>query len=75
MGGILLVTTLVRMTARQLFDAIKQFSQVQEEWEVDSRETSDYIRELYREGDCSLKVTLLNTLPQVLLVKSTDVEC
>ena len=37
--------------ARQLFDAIKMFSQVQEEWEVDSRNNQDYIRELYREGE------------------------
>ena len=37
--------------ARQLFDAIKMFSQVQEEWEIDSREHQDYIRELYREGE------------------------
>ena len=36
---------------KQLFDAIRQFSQVQEEWEIDSREHQDYIRELYREGE------------------------
>jgi hypothetical protein len=51
MGGILPGDNFGENDARQLFDAIKMFSQVQEEWEVDSREHSDYIRELYREGE------------------------
>ena len=36
---------------KKLFDAIRQFSQVQEEWEVDARANQEYIRELYREGE------------------------
>lgn len=51
MGGILSGDNFSENDARQLFDAIKMFSQVQEEWEIDSREHADYIRELYREGD------------------------
>ena len=51
MGGILSGDNFGENDARQLFDAIKMFSQVQEEWEVDSREHADYIRELYREGE------------------------
>ena len=51
MGGILSGDNFGENDARQLFDAIKMFSQVQEEWEVDSREHSDYLRELYREGE------------------------
>lgn len=37
--------------AKQLFDAIKMFSQVQEDWEIDAREHQEYIREIYREGE------------------------
>ena len=51
MGGILTGDNFSDNDAKQLFDAIKMFSQVQEEWEIDSREHADYIRELYREGD------------------------
>ena len=51
MGGILTGDNFSDNDAKQLFDAIKMFSQVQEEWEVDSREHAEYIRELYREGD------------------------
>lgn len=36
---------------KKLFEAIRQFSQVQEEWEVDARANQEYIRELYREGE------------------------
>ena len=50
-NGVLTGENFTEKDARQLFDAIKQFSQVQEEWEVDSRENQDYIRELYREGE------------------------
>ena len=51
MDGILTGENFSPDDARQLFDAVKQFSQVQEEWEVDARDNSDYIRELYREGE------------------------
>ena len=51
MGGILPGDNFSEDDARQLFDAIKQFSQVQEEWEVDARDNAEYIRELYREGE------------------------
>ena len=51
MGGVLSGENFSESDAKQLFDAIKMFSQVQEEWEVDSREHADYIRELYREGE------------------------
>lgn len=36
--------------AQQLFNMIKTFSQVNEEWETDYRGHSDYIRSLYRDG-------------------------
>ena len=36
---------------KQLFNAIRQFSQVQEDWEINAREHQDYIREIYRGGD------------------------
>ena len=51
MDGILTGENFSPDDARQLFDAVKQFSQVQEEWEVDARDNADYIRELYREGE------------------------
>ena len=51
LGGVLTGENFSEDDARQLFDAIKQFSQVQEEWEVDARANQDYIRELYREGE------------------------
>ena len=51
MGGVLSGDNFGENDARQLFDAIKMFSQVQEEWEVDARANQDYIRELYREGE------------------------
>lgn len=51
MDGILTGENFSPDDARQLFDAVKQFSQVQEEWEVDARDNAEYIRELYREGE------------------------
>lgn len=51
LGGVLTGENFSEDDARKLFDAIKQFSQVQEEWEVDARANQDYIRELYREGE------------------------
>ena len=51
LGGVLTGENFSEDDARQLFDAIKQFSQVQEAWEVDARANQDYIRELYREGE------------------------
>ena len=50
-NGIMTGENFTEDDARQLFDAIKQFSQVQEEWEVDARDNAEYIRELYREGE------------------------
>ena len=37
--------------AKQLFDAIRQFSGMQEEWEIDYRSNQEVIREFYREGE------------------------
>ena len=51
MDGILTGENFGEDDARKLFDAVKQFSQVQEEWEVDARDNAEYIRELYREGE------------------------
>ena len=51
MDGILTGENFSPDDARQLFDAVKMFSQVQEEWEVDARDNAEYIRELYREGE------------------------
>jgi hypothetical protein len=43
--------TFKEQDAKQLFDAIRMFSQVQEDWEIDPREHQEYIREIYREGE------------------------
>ena len=51
MGGILPGKNFNESDIKQLFDAIRMFSQVQEEWEIDYRENAEYIRELYREGE------------------------
>ena len=49
--GIMMGDNFTEQDAKKLFDAIKMFSQVQEEWEVDHRGNQEYIRELYREGE------------------------
>ena len=49
--GILTGENFTEDDARQMFQAIRQFSGVQEEWEVDARSNQEYIRELYREGE------------------------
>ena len=51
MDGVLPGKNFNESDIKQLFDAIRMFSQVQEEWEIDHRENAEYIRELYREGE------------------------
>ena len=47
---------------KELFDAVKMYSQVNEEWETDSKGNREHIRELYRQGYLFVEGDIIESL-------------
>lgn len=65
--GILTGENFTEDDAKKLFDAIKMFSSVKEEWETDYRGNKEYIREMYREGDLYSEGDIVESLSTGLI--------
>ena len=53
--------------AKKLFDAVRMYSQQQEEWEIDYRDNKSVIRELYRDGHLFQEGDIVESLSSGLI--------
>lgn len=69
MGGLPIGESFSMDDAKELFNAIRMFSQKNEDWEVDPRGNVEYIREIYRQGYYIEEGDLIESLTSGLIGK------